>query len=83
MGYDAFDIEKELVLSILKKMKFGPWATQLSVIQFSDQWNTAVEMEMGMHGGLADILKNVSSIEYQQGRHTLTGMAMHLAYEQV
>jgi hypothetical protein len=83
MDYGPFDEQRDFVLAILSKMKFGPRATQLSVIQFSDRWSTAVEMELGEHGRQSDVLRNVSNINYQQGRRTMTGLAMHLAYEQV
>ena len=83
MDYGPFNEQRDFVISILSKMKFGPRATQLGVIQFSDRWNTVVEMKIGDHGGMADVLRNVSSIQYRPGSATMTGFAMHLAYEQV
>ena len=83
MDYGPFNEQRDFVISILSRMRFGPQSTQLGVIQYSDKWNTAVEMELGEHGRKADVLRNVSNIRYQQGGLTLTGLAMHLAYEQV
>ena len=83
MGYEPFDNQRDFVMSILARMNYGPQVTQLSIIQFSDRWNTAVEMEMGLHGGKDEVLYNVSNIVYQQGTRTKTGLAMYLAYEQV
>ena len=83
MGYEPFEIQRYFVYEILSKMSFGPQATQLAVIQFSDQWSTKIEMEMGLHGGREDVLRNVSNIEFQQGGRTKAGFAMYLAYEQV
>ncbi|CAB4006278.1 Hypothetical predicted protein [Paramuricea clavata] len=83
IGYEPFAEQRDFVLSILSKMKFGLQATQLCIIQFSDKFYTAVEMEMGEHGGRAEVLRNVSNIKYQQGRRTMTGLAMVLANEQL
>ncbi|XP_028415540.1 collagen alpha-1(XII) chain-like [Dendronephthya gigantea] len=82
LGYEHFNIQRDFVLSVLSKMKFGPQATQLGIIQFSDDRRTSVEMEIGRHGRQEDVLKNVSNIVYQQGLQTKTGLAMHLGYEQ-
>lgn len=83
MGYGPFGIQQYFVYELLSKMSFGPRATQLAIIQFSDKWSTKIEMELGLHGGRDDVLRNVSNIEFQQGGRTKTGLAMYLAYEQV
>jgi hypothetical protein len=83
IGYEPFAEQRDFVRSILSKMRFGLQATQLGIIQFSDKFNTAVEMDLGDHGGRAEVLRNVSNIKYQQGRRTMTGLAMFMANEQV
>lgn len=83
LGYEPFNIQRDFVLAVLSKMRFGPQATQLGIIQFSDRWSTSVEMEIGRHGRQTEVLKNVSNIVYQRGMQTMTGLAMHLGYEQV
>lgn len=83
IGYEPFAEQRDFVRSILSKMRFGLQATQLGIIQFSDKFNTAVEMDLGDHDGRAEVLRNVSNIKYQQGRRTMTGLAMFMANEQV
>lgn len=82
-GYDNFDNMKSFVSAVLSKLPIGRSGVRVGIIQFSDQWSTAVEMNLGEHGGVDSVLSFLKRMDYMQGYFTLTGMALEMANDQV
>lgn len=83
LGYHHFDNIKILLKNVLSKFNIGPTGIRVGMIQFSDHWDTKIEINLGDHDGADDVLSRLEKMRYTQGYFTLTGLAMEMARKQV
>ena len=83
LGYRRFDNIKLLLQNVVAKLDVRPEGVHVGMIQFSDRWGTKIEMKLGQHAGVDNVLSDLERMRYQQGYYTLTGLAFEMARNQV
>ncbi|XP_039903027.1 collagen alpha-1(XXI) chain-like isoform X2 [Simochromis diagramma] len=80
VGVSDFDTAKQWLINITSQFDISSHYTQVAVIQYSD--TPRLEIPLGKHQGVAELIKAIRSISYLGG-NTQTGRAIKFAVDHV